>query len=121
MVIASQWNYEGLLILLFYFFFKIEDGVITFKTVIHYPWYYLVKYIYTPGFPGISVGKESTCNAEDTGLIPGWGRSLREGNNNPLQCSCLENPMDRGTWWATVHEVVEVGHDLRTEPLPPTE
>ena len=55
------------------------------------------------GFPGSSAGKESTCNAGDSSLIPGLGRSPGEGNGNPLQCSCLENPMDRGVWWATVH------------------
>ena len=49
--------------------------------------------------------KESACNAGDVGLIPGLGRSPGEGYGNPLQCSCLENPMDRGTWWATVHGV----------------
>jgi len=49
--------------------------------------------------------KESACNTEDTGLIPGWGRSPGEGNRNPLQYSCLGNPMDRGAWWATVHVV----------------
>ena len=43
----------------------------------------------------------------DTGLIPGSGRSPGEGNGNPLQYSCLENPMDRGAWWATVHGVAE--------------
>ena len=47
-------------------------------------------------------GKESACQSEDAGLIPGWGRSPGEGNGNPLQYSCLENPMDRGAWWATV-------------------
>ena len=45
--------------------------------------------------------------ARDTGSIPGSGRSSGEGNGNPLQYSCLENPMDRGTWWATVHRVTE--------------
>ena len=55
------------------------------------------------GFSGGSDGKESTCKAGDLGLIPGWGRSPGEGNGNPLQCSCLENPMDRGDWWVTVH------------------
>ena len=45
-------------------------------------------------FPGVSDGKASTCNAGDTGLIPGLGRSHGEGNGNPLQHSCLENPMD---------------------------
>ena len=48
-------------------------------------------------------GKESTCNAEDVVLIPGSGRSLGEGNGNPLQYSCLENPLGRGAWRATVH------------------
>ena len=43
-----------------------------------------------------------------------------EGNVNPLQYSCLENPMDRGAWWATVHEVSRVGHNLATKPPPPT-
>ena len=57
------------------------------------------------GFPGGSYGKESTCNAGDPGLIPGLGRSPGEGNGNPLQYFCLENPMDRGAWWATVHGV----------------
>ena len=54
-------------------------------------------------FPHNSVGKESACNAGDLGSIPGLGRSPGEGNGNPLQYSCLENPMDREAWWATVH------------------
>ena len=58
-------------------------------------------------FPGGSVGKESICNAGDLGLIPGLGRSPGEGNSNPLQYSCLENPMDRGAWRAAVHGVAE--------------
>ena len=48
---------------------------------------------------------ESACNAGDLGSIPGSGRSPREGNGNPLQYSCLENPMDREAWWAIVHGV----------------
>ena len=52
-------------------------------------------------------GKESALNAGDLGLIPGMGRSLGEGNGNPLRYSCLENSMDRGTWWATSHGVSE--------------
>ena len=60
-------------------------------------------WVLTSGFPSGSVGKESTCNARDWGSIPGLGRSPREGNGNPLQYSCLENPMDRGAWQATVH------------------
>ena len=58
-------------------------------------------------FPGGSDGKESACNAGEPGLIPGLGRFPGEGNGNLLQYSCLENPMDRGTWWATVHVVAE--------------
>ena len=57
------------------------------------------------GFPGSSDGKESACNAGDLGLIPGLGRSPGGGHGNPLQYSCLENPMDRGAWQATDHEV----------------
>ena len=48
---------------------------------------------------------ESTCNAGDPGLIPGLRRSPGRGNGNPLQYSCLENPMERGAWWALVHVV----------------
>ena len=51
--------------------------------------------------------KESACNAGDPGLIPGSGRSSGEGNGNPLQYSCLENPTDGGAWWATVHGVTK--------------
>ena len=55
------------------------------------------------GFPAGSVSKESICNAGDMDLIPGSGGSPGEGNDNALQYSCLENPMDKGAWWATVH------------------
>ena len=51
---------------------------------------------YVHGFPHSSVGEASACNAGNPGLIPGWGRSSGEGHGNPLQYSCLENPMDRG-------------------------
>ena len=54
------------------------------------------------GFPGDSDGKESACNTGDPGSIPGSGKSPGEGNDNPLQYSCLENSMDRGAWWAVV-------------------
>ena len=60
------------------------------------------------GFLGGSDSKESAYNAGDLGLIPGSGRSPGEGNGNALQCSCLENSMDRGTWWATVYGVAEL-------------
>ena len=56
-------------------------------------------------FPCSSDNKESACNAGDMGSIPGSGRSPGEGHGNPLQCSCLENPMDRGAWQAKVHGV----------------
>ena len=56
-------------------------------------------------------GKESACKAGDQGSIPGLGRSSGEGNGNPLQGSCLENPMDREAWWATVMGSQRVGHD----------
>ena len=56
-------------------------------------------------FPGGSDGKASACNAGDLGSTPGLGRSPGEGNGNALQYSRLENPMDRGAWWATVHGV----------------
>ena len=59
------------------------------------------------GFPGGSDGKESTCNAGDLGSMPGLGRSPGGGHGNPLQRSCLENPMDRGAWGATVHGVAK--------------
>ena len=65
---------------------------------------------YVCGFPCSSVGKESACN--------GSGRAPGEGNGNTLQNSCLENPMDRGAWQATVHGVARVGHDLETKPPP---
>ena len=55
------------------------------------------------GFPGGSDGKETACNAGDSGSIPGSGRALGGGHSNPLQYSCLENSMDRGAWGITVH------------------
>ena len=57
--------------------------------------------------PGDSDGKESACNAGDLGSIPGWGRSPGEGKGNPFQYSCLGNPMDKGTWQATVQGVTK--------------
>ena len=68
---------------------------------------------------GGSVVKNLSPNAGDVGLIPGWGRSPGEGNGNPLQYSCLENPMDRGAWWATVHEITELDttKQLNNKPI----
>ena len=59
-------------------------------------------------FPGVWHGKESTCNAGDPGLTPGSGKPPGEGHGNPLQYSCLENPMDRGAWRATAHEAAKI-------------
>ena len=69
--------------------------------------------IYYLGFPGGSEVKASASNAGDPASIPGSGRSPGEGNGNPLQYSCLENPMDRGAWWATVHGVAKSQTRLR--------
>ena len=58
-------------------------------------------------FPGDSDSKASTCNAGDLGSIPGLERYPGEGNGTPLLYSCMENSMDRGAWWATVHGVAQ--------------
>jgi len=71
---------------------------------------YIIEYIYICIYiklPYSSDGKESACNEGDMGSIPGSGRSPKEGNENPLQYSCLENSMGRGAWWATVHGVTK--------------
>ena len=59
------------------------------------------------GFPGDADGKESVCHVGDLGLIPESGRSPGEGNSNPLQYSCLGNPIDREAWWAIAQSVTE--------------
>ena len=66
-----------------------------------------LRYLYTVLVPGGSDGKASAYNVGDLGSIPGLGRSPGEGKGNPLQYSCLENPMDGGTWYATVHGVAK--------------
>ena len=66
------------------------------------------------GFPGGSDGKESACNEVDLGSIPGLGRSRGGGHGNPLQYSYLENPMDRGAWWAPVHGVTKSRSQVST-------
>ena len=77
-------------------------GLTLFKNKPHpLPWF-----VYHD-FPGGSEVKVSAWNAGDQGSIPGSGRSLGEGNGNPLQYSCLENPMEGGAWWATVHGVAK--------------
>ena len=60
----------------------------------------------------------NTGDGRDAGEIPGLGRSPRVENGNPLQYSCLGNPLDRGAWQVTVHEVATFGHDLATKPPP---
>ena len=72
----------------------------------------MLKYLniikWVVGFPGGSDGKESACNAGDPGSILGLGRLPGEGNGYPLLYSCLENSIDRGAWWVTVHGVTEL-------------
>ena len=83
------------------FYFRISH-ILGKKNEYAYPLYH--------GFPGSSVVKNMSANAEDSGdtdSISGLGRSSGEGNGNPLQCSCFENPMGRGVWPATVHGVTE--------------
>ena len=75
-----------------------------FKVCSNFSYIYVFVYI---RFPGGSEVKASTCNVGGLGSIPGWGRSPGEGNGNPLQYSCLENPMDRAAGWATVHGVAK--------------
>ena len=67
------------------------------------------------GFPGGSVVKNPSANARDTVSIPGSERSPGEGNGNPLHYSCLENPMERETWYATVYGH-RIGHNLVIKP-----
>ena len=76
----------------------------------------IIKFHPSTGLPWWFRGKESACSAGDLGLIPGVGRPPGEGNDHPLQCSCLENPMDRGAWWPTVHGAHKgVRHNLVTK------
>ena len=96
----------------------LQDGIHSLDVTLLSIWIYIFI-IMRVGFPGGSVGKESTCSGGDPGSIPELGRSLGEGNCNPLQYTCLENPMDRGGWQATVHRVARVRHDWATEPPPP--
>ena len=74
-------------------------------------------HIMNNSFPNGLVDKESACNAGDTGdvggLIPGLGRSPGDGHGNPLQYSCLENPLDKRTWWATVRSVANSQTQLK--------
>ena len=83
-----------------------EDIIIA----MNFPIVTILKHSSTPGFPGGASDQESTCNegdVRDVGLIPGSERSPGGGHGNPLQYSCLENPMVRGAWWAMVHRVTK--------------
>ena len=72
------------------------------------------RFSYRIHFPVGASGKEPVCDLRDIGLIPGWERFPGGEHDNPLLHSCLENPMNRGAWWATVHKVTEAG---RTEHM----
>ena len=71
------------------------------------------SYLLPGAFPHGSDIKESACNVGDPGSIPGSGRAPGEGNGHPLQYSCLENPIDRGVWWGTIHGVTKSRTRLR--------
>ena len=81
-----------------------------FSFSIYIPHTHTHTHTHTYRLPQWLSGKQSTCNTGDkgdTGSIPGLGRSPRQGNGNPLQYSCLKNPMDRKAWWATVYGVAK--------------
>ena len=73
----------------------------------YYTDFKIIYYSYWLGFPGGPDNKESSCNVGDPGSVPGKGRSPGKGNGNPLQFSCLGNPLDRGVWWTTIYEVAK--------------
>ena len=70
-------------------------------------WKFFFGWSFPQDFPAGSEGKASSCNAGDPGSTPGSGRSPGEGKGSPLQCSCLENSMDRGAWWAIIHKIAK--------------
>ena len=72
-----------------------------------YSFAFYAAYLKVIGFPGGPVVKNAPAKARDEGSISGWGRSPGGGNGNPFQYSCLENPMDRGSWRATVHWITK--------------
>ena len=91
-----------------------SESILGTKDIYKFKLLFKITLIYTipKGVPCDSDSKESACNSGDPGLIPGLERYPGEGNGNPLQYSCLDNPMDRGAWWATVHGVTRVACDL---------
>ena len=90
---------------------QIWQGCFFFKILIFFSyvfiWLPLVLILACGIFPGRSDSKESACTAGDPGSVPRSGGSPGKGNGNPFQYSCLENAMDRGAWWATVHGVTK--------------
>ena len=98
---------------------KIDNGVFSSFGLPSIPRIHTMRIVacllYVKSFPISSDSKESACNAGDPGSVPGSRRSPGEGNGNPLQYSCLENPMERGAWKTTVHWVARVGHNLPTK------
>ena len=92
----------------FFFFLPVRDWLEDYKI-------YFVSHIIMPGLPWYLSGKEPPANAGDAASIPGLGKSTGEGTGNPLQYSCLPNPMDRGAWRAAVHGIAKVRQDLATE------
>ena len=105
-LVEKFWRTLQLLFWLFFFFFCRNLNILGFICFVMKTW---IKPPFRP------CGKESTCQAEDMGLIPGLGRCLGERNGNPLQYSCLENSMDRGAWWATVYGVAKSWTQLREQ------
>ena len=96
------------------YLFVLSNTISSLRQIYCYP--YIVDEDRTSlGFPGSAVVKNPPAKAGDLGLISGLGRSPGSGNGNPLQYSCLGNPMDRGSWQATVHGVTRVGHNLVTQ------
>ena len=84
----------------------VVHGVIKSQTLSDFHFHFSLSQ-YQMGFPGGSDGKESACNAGNPGLILGSGRCPGEVNGHPLHYSCLENPKDKGAWWAIVHGVAK--------------
>ena len=82
---------------------RLNDNSQEVISIFNFPVFILMWLRSYSGLPGGSDGEESAYNVRDTGSIPGSGRSPGEGHGNPLQYPCLENPMDRGAWWATVY------------------
>ena len=79
---------------------------------------YVVASLVAQSAKNLPAMQEIAFNTRDPGSIPGLGRSLGIGNSSPLQYSCLGNPMNREAWWALVHGVARVWHNLATKPLP---